>query len=235
MQNGATNMIYTTEAPNDDDLHEALGSIAVRAPVPHGDAVFFGVNSDSSPIRIACERKKVSDMVASVLDGRYLSQAQAASDAGFDQLVLIVEGEIRVAKDGSIRTRPDIQYSRFDRYMTDLSLLGGILVKRSAHVQETAAIVKATWLWFQRPDHQSLNVIYNQPHPHVTLTKPSLVRRIAKELPGIGWGRSAAVDSFFPSVVSLVMATENDWKSIDGIGPKTAKQVVAALSSLRGK
>jgi NAD-dependent DNA ligase len=61
------------------------------------------------------------------------------------------------------------------------------------------------------------------------LRKPTLVRRIAAELPLIGWGKSKAVEEYFPSVVQMVTASEKEWREIPGIGVGIAKGVVEEL------
>ena len=253
-------MIYVTEAPNDADLLRELGSMAIPAPIPHGDVVFFGkweadsVDKDAIDIRVLVERKKIPDMVNSILTGRYLSQAQAAHEAGFKWKTLIVEGDMQPGLDGFLEmphwqntngkkkrvwlpVTPLIQYSRFDQYLSEVSLFLGIMVKRSVNVKETAAQVKALWLLYQKPpsEHHSLKSIYTTPVPGQNLLlRPSLVRRMAKELVGVGWQRSGDVDKRFKSIREMVDATEKDWLEIPGVGKKTAKSVVMALNGLRG-
>ncbi|KKK85044.1 hypothetical protein LCGC14_2777270, partial [marine sediment metagenome] len=63
-----------------------------------------------------------------------------------------------------------------------------------------------------------------------SIIKPTLVRRIANELPGIGWERSVAVAAKFSSVAAMMSATQKDWTEIEGIGSKIAKEVKRALS-----
>lgn len=239
-------MIYVTESPNDSDLASALGSLAIVAPIPHGDCVFFGVAEGRDNIRVCIERKKVHDIAACMTDGRYLAQAQAAHGAGFEYLVLIIEGLMRPSRrDGMVETPrgagwvamlPHTSYSRLNTYLDEVSLYMGVLVKRSASVTETAAQIKSLWQMFQRPpsEHQSLKKIYSSELQHTLLSRPSLVRRMAKELPGIGWDRSLAVDEHFCSVVAMVGAGEGEWASLAGIGPKTAKRVTAAMKAMRG-
>ena len=111
--------------------------------------------------------------------------------------------------------------------------LAGIMVKRSRDVQETAAIIKALWLNFQTAPskHGSLHQMYSQPSGEVFLTRPSLARRVAKELDDIGWTLSAEVASRFPTVRDMVEASVKDWKTIPGIGAKIARKVVSSLGS----
>ena len=251
-------MIYVTEAQNDNDLANILGSMAIRCPIPHGDILFFGKWEDKDcaeiVIRVLMERKKISDMANSVITGRYLSQVQAAHDTGIDHQILVVEGDIRSGDDGLLEiphwrredgktkriwepVTPTIQYSRFDQYLSEIHLFTGIMVKRSADVKETAAQVKAMWLLYQKPpsEHSSLKSIYSPPVPHTEfLARPSLVRRVAKELDGIGWERSGEVAKRFADIRQMVEATEKDWLSVPGIGKITAKRTVMALNGLRG-
>jgi len=249
--------IFVTSAVNDQDLVKALGSMAVAIPLPHTDALFFGVNDAMETIRIGAERKRLSDMANSILGGRYLYQAQAAHEAYIDVLVLIVEGDMRPSpEDGLVEIpvwrpimtpnslkpkmkqvweplKPSISYSRWCQYLHELAYLAGILVMRSSDVKETAAIIKALWLNFQTPPsgHNSLKQIYKQP-TGIQLVKPSLIRRVAAELPGIGWERSAEVAQKFRSVKEMVDADVKSWLEIGGIGKKTAEK---AVSSLRGE
>ena len=227
--------------------------MAITTPIPHGDCVFFGVWEDEQGepvnIRVCVERKKIGDMANSIHTGRYLAQAQRAREAGFEKLILIVEGPVRIGGDGLVtipkmRARkrvwvpvvPHIQYSRFDRYLSELDLYTGITVKRSGTVRETASMIKALWLLFQKPpkDHDSLHQIYTEATPQGSLlSPPSLLRKIAKELPGIGWGRSRAVDQHFGSIVAMMVAEVDDWVAIEGIGKKTAELVVTAIQARR--
>jgi len=246
--------IYCSALPNDQDMIKALGSTAVPIPVPHGDCVFWGAADNDEIIRICVERKKIGDISACILDGRYMSQAQAAKDAGMDTLILIVEGAMRPSpEDGLVEVpiwqidaktlrrkqfwepvKPAITYSRFDQYLTELSYLAGIIVKRSRDVQETASQIKALWVNFQTPPskHNSMHQIFVAPMGIVPLTRPSLIRRVAKELDGIGWGRSGDVAGKFPSVKAMVDATEKDWMSIPGVGRLIARKTVNSLNGL---
>ena len=111
----------------------------------------------------------------------------------------------------------------------------GVIVKKSRDVRETAAIIRALWDNFQRPPsaHNSLHAIYKTPADTVLLVPPSLVRRVASELPGIGWQRSQVVAEHFPSVEAMVAAGVKEWSKLDGIGKKTAEKVVSALKGGR--
>jgi len=61
------------------------------------------------------------------------------------------------------------------------------------------------------------------------LYKPSLARRVAAELPGIGIGKSGAVADHFKTVRKMVEADEQEWTEVAGIGKTLAKKINEAL------
>jgi len=252
--------IYCSNLPNDQDMIRALGSVAVPLPIATGDCCFSGVGDNGQPICITVERKKLGDLCQCIQDGRYTHQLQIAKANGADVFCLIVEvGDIRSNPDDGLLERsvwginprtlkrsqvwepvkPTMTYSRFDQYLTELDYLAGIIVKRSRDVRETAVIIKALQTNFQTPpnQHGSLKQIFKSPSPAVQLVKPSLVRRVAAELPSIGWEWSGVIDQRFGSVQEMVGAGVGDWASLcisnNGksrrLGKQTAEKIVKAL------
>src|SRR3989304_2842896 len=139
---------------------------------------------------------------------------QNCKSAGGDYLILILEGRYRRNPDDGLLeipvwgvnsrgnhaeiwkpVQPTTQFSRFDQYLTELQRDAGILVKHTENVRGTADVLQALYTNFQTPqnEHQSLKSIYKPPMPTVALVRPSLVRRIACELDGIGWERGRGV------------------------------------------
>jgi len=240
-------IVYCSDLKNDQDMIQALGSVAVPIPIPHGDVAFIGIDDDGEPLRVCIERKRIGDLASCVLTNRYLNQAQLAKEAGFQVFCLIVEGRYRPAPaDGLLeipgydreRDRagwkpivPAITFSRFDQYITELEYLASIVVKHTENVRETAAVVKALWAFYQKSpdDHQSLKVFYKPKPPGVLLSKPSFIRRVASELPNVGWERSKVIAGRFPTIKAMVDADVGDWQELDGIGKKTAERIVRAL------
>lgn len=236
-------MIYLTEAPNDRDLLPHFKGLAHLAPIPHGDFNFFGVWEDGKPITISGDRKKIGDLVNTMESGRGLRQVQDAREAGFEFLFWIIEGMTKpdretglllVWKGGSWKEfYPAIEYARVDTFLDQLVWYGGVHVKRSASAQETAQQVVDVYRLFQKPpaEHSSLHHIYSLPPPQAgLLARPSLVKRVAKEFAGIGWGRSQVFHKRFKSVKDMVNASVEDFMDLDGIGQKTAESIVKEVS-----
>lgn len=248
-------MIYTSCLPNDQDMIRALGSMAIPINL-FTDACFASVDE-----KLVCvERKKIGDLVSCITNGRFLFQMQNCKEAGGDYLVLILEGRYRRNPDDGLlelpvwgfnpRTnhraevwepvKPTMMFSRFDQYLTELQRDAGIVVKHTENVHGTADTILALYQNFQTPvsQHQSLKQMFKPPTPSVQLVRPSLLRRVASELPGIGWEWSAVVTEKFRSVKEMVAADVTVWAgltkvSTDGkkrrLGQKVAEKIVSSL------
>jgi len=239
-------MIYTSSLPNDQDMIKSLGSMAIPVNL-FTDACFSSIDGKV----IACERKKIGDMVSCALDGRFLFQMQTCKEAGADYLVLILEGVMRASpEDGLLEipawgingrtgrraeiwnpVKPAIMHSRLVQYLLELQLLAGIIVFQTRDVKQTAAVILSLHSFFQKPmdDHSSLKQFHTERPPQVALVRPGLVKRVAKELDGVGWTRASAVAEHFSSVYAAISAPESEWRKIPGIGKKTAQRVVQSL------
>ena len=236
-------MILLTEAPNDASLLPMFGGLATLAPIPHGDFAFFGTWEEGKGIRVCIERKRTRDLLTCIQStGRHLKQVQDAHDDGFEFIALIWEEDppVRRSMDGLLEIRwgqgwtsldPQMEYSRLSSYLYQISLYLGVLVLRSHNSRETVQHVIDLYHLFQKePEkHSSLHGFYSPPIPQKLLVKPSLVRRVAKELPGIGWQKSETVAQHFHSVRAMVNATEAEWRGLDGIGVKGAKAIAEVL------
>ena len=241
--------LYCTNEPNDADLVRTLGSSVLAVPL-FTDCCFSSVDEKI----VVIERKKLGDMASCILSGRFILQMQNCKVANSDYLILILEGRYRRnPEDGLLEVpvwvpfvnvggyhkrreewqpvKPTMMFSRFDQYLTELQRDVGIIVKHTENVRGTADVILALYQNFQTPQdgHHSLNQIFKPPTPTVQLVRPSLVRRVASELPGIGWGRSGVVAEHFPTVRAMVEADWKEWALLDGIGKKTAQKVVKSL------
>jgi ERCC4-type nuclease len=106
-----------------------------------------------------------------------------------------------------------------------------VRVLRTYNERETVQCIMALHTWWTSKewgDHRSHLSLQTSP-TEATLVKPSLVRRVAAELPGVGWTRSQAVCAKFKTVVDLVMACKKDWEEIEGIGKGLSQKIMEAL------
>lgn len=229
--------IFCSNLPNDQDLIAELGE-AARPMTLFTDACFSGVDENGGSILVAVERKRIHDLAVCMNNNRLMHQIEIARDHGADVYVLVVEGLYRsgsgesegllMAPVGWFSTmtavRPFVKYDRFIQYLAKLTYLVGVIVLHTENVTDTARAIKAVYSEFQTPpsEHKSFHKFYTPPGL-VPLSEPGLVRRVAKELPGVGWNRSQAVAERFSSVAEMCAATIGDWKAIPGIGAKLAR------------
>ena len=226
-------MIYLPTAANDRDLVRLFGDLAMAVPIPYGDFIFHGtVNSER--VRVCGERKKFADLVACINDGRHIQQVQDAHTAGFNYYFLVLEAIWRETQDGEDTEymvgnrwiRAGMSYQRVDSYLNELTYLMGVTVKYSKSSKETARIVRGMHDFFEDTEaHSSLKKFYTAPMSPVLLTRPSLVRRVAKELPDIGWERSFTIEQRLSTVREMVNAPADEWIELEGIGKGIASKI----------
>jgi ERCC4-type nuclease len=226
-------VIYLTTAANDRDLVRLFGDLAMAVPIPYGDFIFHGkVNGEV--VRVCGERKKFSDLVACINDGRHVQQVQSAHEADFQYYFLVLEAIWRETKDGEDTEfmqgnrwiRAGMSYQRVDAYLNELTYLMGVTVKYSKSSRETVRIVRGMHDFFEDTEaHSSLKKFYSAPMSPVLLTRPSLVRRVAKELPDIGWERSFTIEQRWSTVREMVNAPADEWIELEGIGKGIASKI----------
>ena len=245
--------IYITNEPNDRDLLKQLGTLAQSYELKCGDINFLANWIDGEQVWTWGERKKLSDLVTCALDsGRLLRQVQDAYQAGFKFLFLIIEaiyrrspttGLLEVRKGSTwveYHINPKnpktstVQYSRISGYLNQLRYYLGVQVYHTASVRETALTILDIYSMFQTPpeEHSSLKQFATTPEPVASfLQKPSLIRRMAKELPGIGWDRSKDIEAELVTARQLCrVLAEGDMGrliEIEGIG----KGIISKIGS----
>ena len=257
---GRVGMILVASSPSDpfnQDLIHHLGGLGQPCPLPYGDAVFMGVWEDGEVVRVLIERKKLIDMIRCVMDtGRHIQQMRDAHGAGYKVQYLILEGMIRAGADGRVETRdgsgwvpmskiservggvvPDIEFGRLDNYLNQLALYLGVFTKETTGVRDTARRVLDLYYLFQKPpdDHSSLRMLHNvrMPTPgsySEALVEPSLVRKVANQLPGVGWKRSRGFEEKYGNLGEMCrdIAEGNvgGLMKVKGIGKGIAEKIV---------
>jgi ERCC4-type nuclease len=254
-------MILVASSPSDpfnQDLLPYIGGLAQPYPLQYGDINFFGVWEDSRPVQVCIERKKLSDIVQCVLNtGRHMQQVQDANEAGFEFIFIFVEGIFRPSpRTGLIEVRsgsrwiplsrvptktgrmPDLEYKRLDDYLNQLDLYLGVKSRRPSNAIETARMVIDLYLMFRKPPdtHTSLRQFYTPPDSYAGfLDRPSLLRKIASQLPDVGWVRSKAFEEEFGTLDNLCrVIADGDVKAlrkVGGVGKKIAETILKEAGS----
>jgi ERCC4-type nuclease len=220
-----------------------------------GDIAFTGLGHNSTPVSIGLEIKSLGDCISCVQSGRFAGHQLPGLIQSYDHIWLLIQGQYKMRpKDGALielrEGRGGGQYwteagggqrrwmwRDFEGWVNSVSILGGLRVHRVATWEEGADWIKCLYGWFQREGHSSTQVVYGGKQLYAEqalLVRPTLARRVAKELPSVGVVRSAAVAAKFRTLESMVMASEKDWQTVDGLGAGTAKKIYLAIHGLNG-
>ncbi len=194
---------------------------------------------------VGIERKKVGELIQSIQSGRFEGEQLPKMMREYNEHIwLIVEGlwkptpQTGVLEEAVRGGWRDLRmgaggfaFCQLDNFLTSVQARIHLKVKYANTVEDTAWIVKGMWQWYRKPwgQHRSGLIIYNPPPPAALFFKPNLVRRVASQLEGIGWEKSAAVATKFASVLDMVVATEREWQTVPGIGQGLAKRAVRQL------
>lgn len=205
-----------------------------------GDFAFEGNGPDGS-MMIGVEWKTVGDACGSMRTDRLAADQLKAMSDDYGMSFVVLQGLWRPGNNGVLMTikghewKPltlaakSFQYSELFKYLISMSVKKNVVVFRSMTEDETLCMIAELYRWWQTPwdKHRSMDPIKTQ--TELTFTRVSLLRKIAAELPGIGWTRSLAVDKAFISVQQMVSASVEQWESVEGIGPTMARRVHKAL------
>lgn len=227
-----------------------------------GDVAFTG-SGRRGEVSIGIEYKTMDDLLACISDKRLVTHQLPGLLRTYTYAYLLIEGVVRPNKHSGLErfkkfksstgrdmgmffpVRAPITYPMMQRYLFTLENLCGVRVRFTADRSDTVGYVAALYGWWQKPwgkHHAHLSLPSREDnHPtniRFILGTPSVVRRMASCIPGIGWARSKAVARAYPSVSSMLDASIQQWASITTvdrhgnkrrIGLKTARRIHKAL------
>jgi len=212
-----------------------------------GDAAFAG-NGPEGDTYVGIEIKAVHDALSCIGDGRFAGVQLPGLLGSYDRVWLVVEGQwypnfsdgiLRIESVRSHRTKElsfgarRFMYRELDHWLTTMEVRAGIRVRRTRDRRETARVIVDLFTWFSKPwaDHRSHLALHEDLPDKAIFIKPSIIRKVASQLPGIGWGKSQQVEAKFRTVERMVSATPAEWSTIPGIGDKLAWTCYQALRS----
>jgi ERCC4-type nuclease len=215
-----------------------LGVKVTTCRLPFGDACFTG-SGPTDTCRVGIERKTLSEIVTAITDTRFTGYQLPGLIKAYDVRILIIEGRYWAEPNSGILyingreagyARRRYMYSEVEHFIMSIQRKAGLWVWPTASLKDTVWWIHACYTWYQKPwsNHKSVYAIDEVRPDAAILDERTLLRRLAAQLPGIGWTRSKAVESHFGSVRAMVNATVADWCEIDGIGEGIARKVVRA-------
>ena len=230
------------------DLAEKLTpKTAVKlTTLKYGDVAFLGNGPKDQEVFVGVEYKKLPDFVNSCCTGRLVGYQLPGMFSIYDICFLILEGAYRIDKYNNILIPRGLKWSNlyiggktycsykfYQGHISTLLIRTPLRILHSQSQRETAKQISLLYSWYNDKkfdEHKShLSFHANQPDGTAILTKPSLTRRIAKELPGVGWDRSKVIAREFKTVERMVGATKEDWVKLPGIGKTLADKIYTTL------
>lgn len=224
------------------DLIRRFGVKAETADLPFGDFAFEGYDSKGS-IAVGVERKRLHDMLQCVEDRRYNSHQRIGMLQLYDESWLLLEGVWRphdpkgLLMEGNDRgqyweCRPGGRatlYAKLRRYLFSISR-SGVEVMYTRDVIHSAYDVCELYHYYSKRDHVSLISKQKMNIPSLN-GRPSLCRRWAEELDGVGPKKADLAVQLFKNIPArLADSEELEWLGIPGIGPATAMDIVRQIT-----
>ncbi|MEW5896646.1 MAG: DEAD/DEAH box helicase [Nanoarchaeota archaeon] len=162
---------------------------------------------------VGVELKKVSDFVTSIIDGRLLEQIRSLKHS-FPKAVLIVEGE------EDIYAVRKVHANAIRGMLSSIVLDYQVPVLYTRNPLDTAALLA---VMAKREQNKDFDFSYHQSKPHSFAGQQEY---IVSSFPNIGVQTSRLLLQSFGSIKKIVNATEEELKSVKGVGDKTAKNLL---------
>lgn len=225
------------------DLLEPLRDIHLPAyptQLEYGDVAFEG-HGPSGPVMVGIERKRITDLISSKRSGRLAGHQLGGLLRDYQVVYLLVEGAFRPNPNSGVLEVPGrggwdtlrlgstgFAFSELEGFLVGLENKCNIKIRCTYNRAQSVAWIQTMWTWWgvEWDAHQSLDVVYTPPPPTVQFVKPSFERRVAAQLEGVGWDKSAAIAAKFESVIEMAAAEEKQWLEVPGIGKTLAKRIV---------
>jgi ERCC4-type nuclease len=233
----------------------ALGVEVEETILPYGDASWMGYGANGDPVSCSAEVKSIEDCIACIQSGRFAGHQLPGLLASYDHVWLLIVDDYRPRqRDGVLEYRKEgrgggqywsescgrqrtIFWRDVESWLMTMAICGGVRIHKEPDYNHAAIWLKMAANWFSRDSHKSHKVIEGTKEMFpatALLTKPTLARRVAAQLPNVGEVRSSAVAAQFKTLREMVAASESDWRHVDGLGPETARKVYAAIHGLNG-
>ena len=244
-------MILVDDQSGSKDLFPYIKNLTTnvaltRIDPPFGDIAWYGNGPNDSTLRVGVEYKQMDDLLTCMIDGRFSGHQAIGMINHYDRRYLLVEmGRFRFDRTNGVlqkikrdtwvdvfRNGTGFTYRDLEHWFTTIEEQAQYRVIRTASEFESARWVFSKYTWYTAKtwdEHNALKQFHVPPPPVATFTKPGLVRRIAKELPGVGWDKSIAVEARFASVREMACANEKDWMGIEGIGKTLSSRIVNVI------
>lgn len=238
-------MILIDDRVGSKDLVKYLPkALCTLTRLEYADCAFLG-SGPKGHVPVGVEIKTINDLLNSLHSGRFVGHQLPGMKQDYEESWLLIQGEYRCERGTGIlqiprgpkgtwvdagRAHRRMMFRDLQAWITTFTIVAGIHVWRTRNRTETAQTVLGLYRWWRKgyKEHHGWRGFDRSGAP-TFVVDPPLVRRVAKELEGVDWVRSAAVADHFKTVFDMVLADEKEWESIDGIGRIISKRVVKEI------
>jgi len=220
---------------------------SILGSLEFADIAFMGMVG-TKPAQIGIEYKKIPDLISCIRNGRFAGHQLPGMQRDYDFIYLIIEGICKRGKDGLLETPRRggwkaythggaFMFADLHSWLTTMEAKGGVRVRWTRNQAETIRMIRSLYNWWVKKkweDHRA-HMVFDTSGAPATALNHTLIRRIAKELTGVGWEKSAKVASHFTKVNpkhaihSMMNASVTDWQQIEGIGKILSAKIVKEL------
>jgi len=212
---------------------------------PFGDVAFLGWGPGEDLIPVGIEVKTLGDVLNCISDGRFAGHQLPGLMRHYSIIYLIIQAELRMDKWGVLCAprkggiKPIYKGSRafmwrdLQSWLFTMEMLGGVKVRIVRTKREVGMTCLALYRWWTNKtwEEHHAHMAFDTSHQRPLLGDHNLVTRMAKELEHVGWTKAEKVGQRFKTPKEMVLAQEEDWESIEGIGKTIAER---AVKDLRG-
>ena len=211
------------------------------------DAAFIGSGPDGLPVRVGIERKRVSDLIQCIHNGRFAGTQLPRMQKMYNSIWLVIEGpykrgesgEVLVPRGGKggriIWTPPPgagIMYVGLKHWLIGMVEGCGIHKEETGSAMETARFLAFLHSWWETPwDKHKSHIAFDTSAPgaKIRTEKAAFKARVAKECIGLSTVLGRRASAHFASGRTMFNAGVEEWEKIDGIGRPKAKAVVEEI------
>ena len=215
-------------------LIKRRGVPAKHATLPAADFAFSGLGPGGQAVRVGIERKKLSDVLTCIQDGRFAGHQLPLLLEHYDVRWLVVEGswraeprtgllQVPAGKGGWVRLdRGGVKLvSALDNWLFDMIHKAGVLYWHTWGDEETADFVARQYHWWCLgkgwESHKAHLALHKFVDASVWERQLGQVGRTAASLPGVGGDKARKIQEHFKTVKAMVNAPISEWRKVLGV------------------
>jgi ERCC4-type nuclease len=220
--------------------------MTVETELPAGDILL--TSGDGNEFWVAVEHKKMDDVLSCIVTGRFAGTQLPAlmelnKNTGADYWLLIEgfhkegpNGELLVPSNhgqnrwrhAQVGTR-QFDWDDLEKWKITMQTLTGLKIKQVESRSDTKDWVMLLLWWWENKDRHKSHMALDKSRESIELTRATLLRRVAEQLPGIGHDKALRVEAHFGDIFEMVVADQSEWLKIEGVGMKMADRIVEAI------